>query len=91
MQFLICYDIQDNRVRSKIAKYLESFARRIQYSVFLCEISDKKVMMVKNKLLGFTLEHQCGSVFVYPICEKCQEKIWQIGTPLEEKAQCYIF
>ena len=35
MKFLIGYDIAGNRARSRVAKYLEGKAYRIQYSVFL--------------------------------------------------------
>ena len=34
MRYLICYDIADTKLRTKVAKYLEGFAFRIQYRAF---------------------------------------------------------
>ena len=37
MQYVICYDISEDKIRCKVSKYLEGVARRVQYSVFVCE------------------------------------------------------
>ena len=42
MKCLICYDIGENRIRNKVARYLESLAVRVEYSVFLCDLAPKK-------------------------------------------------
>ena len=34
-EYLVCYDISDEKRLAKLAKYLEKFALRVQYSVFL--------------------------------------------------------
>jgi CRISPR-associated protein Cas2 len=39
MLVLIVYDIPDNRRRTKLAKFLEGYGRRVQKSVFECFIS----------------------------------------------------
>lgn len=43
MQVVICYDVDDNKVRRKLVKYLESFAVRIQYSVFVSDLNDRAI------------------------------------------------
>lgn len=37
-RYLVAYDIVDDRRRTKIAKVLESYGDRIQYSVFVVDI-----------------------------------------------------
>ena len=51
MNFLICYDISNTKLRSKIAKYLEAFAIRIQYSVFICDVSKQVINKAKKDIL----------------------------------------
>lgn len=41
-----------NRVRTKIANELKNYGRRVQYSVFECELSEKKFGELYGKLSG---------------------------------------
>lgn len=36
-RILVCYDITDDRRRTRVAKTLESFGDRVQYSVFVVD------------------------------------------------------
>lgn len=47
MQVIICYDISDNKVRRKLVKYLEGIAVRIQYSVFVSDLSERAVQKLQ--------------------------------------------
>ena len=42
MKYIIAYDIPETKIRSKIAKYLEGVAYRIQFSVFMGDFSRKR-------------------------------------------------
>lgn len=42
MTYVISYDIESNKIRTKLAKLLEGYGVRIQYSVFECSLSDKR-------------------------------------------------
>lgn len=48
MFWIVSYDIPNDKRRSKVAKILEGYGRRAQYSVFECEIDDEK----REKLEG---------------------------------------
>ena len=48
--FLICYDISDNKRLGRIARYLERVAMRVQYSVFLFRANREEVERVAKKL-----------------------------------------
>lgn len=43
MKVLICYDVKNNKLRSRLVKYLEKIAVRIQYSVFVSDLSRKEI------------------------------------------------
>ncbi len=42
MFWIVSYDIPNDKRRGKVAKILEGYGRRAQYSVFECEISDEQ-------------------------------------------------
>ncbi len=50
MYWIICYDIRDNKRRTKIVKVMESYGIRAQYSVFECDISDRQQMTMQGEL-----------------------------------------
>lgn len=48
--YLICYDIEDDRERTRVANLLESYGQRVQYSVFevhLARGSDLEELKIK--------------------------------------------
>lgn len=42
MFWIVSYDIPNDKRRGKVAKILEGYGRRAQYSVFECEINDEQ-------------------------------------------------
>lgn len=50
MFWVICYDIADDKRRSKVVKIMESYGYRAQYSVFECDISDRQQISLHGKL-----------------------------------------
>ena len=77
--YLVSYDISDNRRRRKISKELENYGTRVQYSVFECNISEKKYMELYSKLLDVMIEDECGNIRIYDLCGACKKKIVTIG------------
>ena len=52
--FLIIYDIVDNKKRSKVAKILEGFGARVQYSAFECRLTTQQFKRMKKQLYDCT-------------------------------------
>ena len=48
--YLIAYDVKDDRRRSHVAKLLQSYGERMQYSVFLLRIRPAKLIAVQTVL-----------------------------------------
>ena len=78
MLYVVSYDIPDTKRRTKLAKTLEDFGDRVQYSVFECildsSLLDKMVARIKRIVL-----EKDDSVRVYTICASCERVIKIIG------------
>lgn len=49
-RYLVCYDIVHPKRLRKVAKTMESFGTRIQYSVFECALDELKLQKAKAAL-----------------------------------------
>lgn len=77
--YLISYDISLDSVRNKVAKELENFGKRVQYSVFECEITEKRYAELYGRLVYHMNESEEGNIRIYKLCGKCQQMIQTIG------------
>ncbi|MEY8429453.1 CRISPR-associated endonuclease Cas2 [Lachnospiraceae bacterium 48-42] len=84
MRYVISYDIESDRTRRKLAKLLEGYGVRIQYSVFECNLTDKRFQKLYKEIFQLTSGKSDGSVRFYSICKNCEDKIVTIGKPLNE-------
>ena len=84
MRYVISYDIESDRTRRKLAKRLEGYGVRIQYSVFECNLTDKRFQKLYKEIFQLTSGKSDGSVRFYSICKNCEDKIVTIGKPLNE-------
>lgn len=78
--YVISYDITETRVRNKISKILEGYGRRIQFSVFECELEEKIFSRLYERLLEQTIDSESDSIRIYRLCGKCTGEIMTIGT-----------
>lgn len=46
---LICYDVIDDKRRTRLAKVLGKYGDRIQYSVFVVDISPAKLLRLRDE------------------------------------------
>ena len=75
--YLVSYDIEDNRVRNRLAKYLEKCGLRLQKSVFA-------VRLERFRLKSFTRRLEqivgaAGKVALFRLCPGCRDSAIQIG------------
>ncbi len=47
---VVAYDIEDDRRRSRVARTLEGYGERVQYSVFECEIEERHLERLVRSL-----------------------------------------
>lgn len=82
--YVISYDISVDKLRKKISDTLSNYGKRVQYSVFECDITIKQFEELYEKLTLLVAKDEGGSVRFYNICARCQEKITILG--VEEKS-----
>lgn len=55
---IVSYDISNDKRRTKAAKTLEDFGKRVQYSVFECRLLPAEIEKLKKRLKPFVREAQ---------------------------------
>ena len=90
MKFLVCYDIPENIIRTKIVKCLRKVAYRLQYSVFLGEGQCKDIEQLQKKLGKIVSRSSKARILVMPLNENDLRNLWAYGTFLEDKKEYFI-
>ena len=85
MFVLICYDIEEDRTRTRLAKKLKNFGPRVQKSVFEADVQPEEFERL-DKLLGEVKLEENDSIRLYRLCGECVKgvKIWGIGKITED-------
>ena len=81
--YIVCYDIADNKARTKIEKSVSGYGRRVQYSIFECYLDSERKSELTNKLQkifsGNKTDENIDSIRIYRLCEACRGKIVRMG------------
>ena len=90
---LVSYDISDTKVRTKLAKFLNKFGRKLQYSVYGLRNSRRVLRNIQDEI---ELRYKKGlgggdSVFIAPLCEACKSKITRYGYARNDEKEVVIF
>lgn len=78
MFYLVSYDIPETRRRTKLAKILEDFGDRVQYSVFECILDDKLLDKMIKRIQKIIIEED-DSIRIYSVCAGCEKQINVMG------------
>lgn len=79
MLYLISYDIEDNRERTKLARILGSYGNRVQFSVFECELDAQELKELVKKVRSRIKLSETDSIRTYSLCEKDEKKTIYLG------------
>ncbi|MBN2722559.1 MAG: CRISPR-associated endonuclease Cas2 [Deltaproteobacteria bacterium] len=80
--WIVSYDISDDRLLRKTADYLEKKGLRIQKSVFFVKTDSQGIRTIKDKIYSLLgNEHR---VIVIPVCATCMGRAQFLGP--EEKS-----
>ena len=80
MDYLVGYDIADARRLRKVARLLEGFGYRVQYSIFICDLSQAAYEELTESLHEH-IDTTEDRVFLLPVCRSCQRRMVELGTP----------
>ncbi|MCI0335614.1 MAG: CRISPR-associated endonuclease Cas2 [Planctomycetes bacterium] len=70
---LVTYDVRDPKRLRKVAKKLEGYGERLQYSVFRCRLDHTTLEKLCWELTGIMEKED--DLLVMPICARCAERI----------------
>ena len=62
--YLVCYDITDDRRRARVCKTMQGFGRRVQYSVFECQLNEADLVRCRGRLTTAIHHRQDQVLFV---------------------------
>lgn len=71
---IISYDISDNKLRNKFAKFLKKFGHRLQYSVFEIDVSERLLDVIEAEIRNkyekqFT---ESDSIMIFRLSNTCK-------------------
>lgn len=75
---VVSYDIPNDKRRLKVMKTLEGFGKRVQYSVFECEIKPDDTKRLQKRLEAI-LDEKVDDIRFYQLCENCLGKVVMLG------------
>lgn len=78
MIYIVSYDIPDNRRRTRLAKLLEKFAVRVQYSVFEADLTPEQFRSMLQLALKEIDDHE-DNLRIYRLCFSCVQNIARYG------------
>ena len=80
MNYLITYDISDDKKRTKLSDLLDKYGSRANYSVYECELNKTKLKQLLYQIESSSLiEPKYDSIRFYHICQNCVSKSYEIG------------
>lgn len=77
-QYIISYDISNDKRRNKIRKLLCDYAVPVQYSVFEARLSEEDYIELRYKLARLLRKDE-DSIIFYMQCARCRDDIIRIG------------
>lgn len=91
MKYLISYDITDDKLRTQISKYLEEFATRLQFSLFICDVDRTRAKAIWTRLVQMAAtDDERGLVLMTPLCKTCEKGMKIKGNPLESEQKFLV-
>lgn len=78
MLYLVCYDIVQDRRRTKVAKVLETYGTRVQKSVFEVMADDRQYPRLRDRLLRL-LDEKTDQLRFYPLPGRVRRQVVILG------------
>ena len=78
MFITITYDIGDDGRRRKVARLMEDYGRRVQWSVFDCDLDEARLQQLR-RLLAMAMDQEEDSVRFYRLCARCRTAVSGLG------------
>jgi len=80
---VIAYDVVDDKKRQRLAEFLKGYGRRVEKSVFECNLTKKEFIEIKAYLEKF-LDLSEDRCHIYRLCADCASQRLAFGLDFEE-------
>jgi CRISPR-associated protein Cas2 len=87
--YLVCYDIADDRRLSHVLRYMKGKGVHLQYSVFHCVLTWPELMNLKEKLSGI-INHKEDDVRIYPLPSDALIDVMGCGDRVPEGVEIFM-
>jgi len=90
-RYVVVYDIPDDRRRNRVAKWLQGYGLRVQYSVFECCLDERQFRRLWEGLRRRIQEEE-DSIRAYRLCPLCAAWVKTLGLsgPAVEVPEVYV-
>lgn len=88
MFWIVSYDIPSNKRRARVARILEGYGRRVQYSVFECEIGSEKCDQLVSRL-NREIDPDEDDIRLYPMNRADLRRVKMLGRAELQRARGY--
>lgn len=79
MQYVVCYDIADDRRRDRVAAALLDYGPRVQESVFVANLDEQLAAKLEARLAKLVDEH-FDRVHIFALCAACGTRTKVMGS-----------
>ena len=82
--YLVCYDIRDDAIRTRVYKTLRGFGTHLQYSVFRCALTPKRLAQLRW-FLEEVIQPRTDQVMLVRLGNANRDDAWRaivVGRPL---------
>ncbi len=90
-RYVVAYDIPDDRRRNQVARFLNGYGERVQYSVYECMLTASQAERLRQGLAR-RIKAEEDRVRIYRLCPVCAEETQILGqaAPVVEVPEVYI-
>lgn len=71
--YLVCYDVREARRLRQVAKHLEGYGERVQFSVFRCRLSERELERLRWELTQKMKRED--DLLIIGLCGRCGAKL----------------
>lgn len=89
LYLVVSYDITEDRRRNRVAKLMENYGTRVQYSVFECLLQEQSLLELQEQLQAI-LDLETDSVRFYRLCVRCRAGIEIFGRGTTQSEEPFV-
>jgi CRISPR-associated protein Cas2 len=78
VRYVVCYDVPDDKRRTRLAKCLDGYGDRVQYSVYEAVLDRVLFDNLTDRVRGLINSAE-DRVAIFPLCRGCARRALRLG------------